>query len=108
VFVGIFFSSGHYFISDSFAQNSEESLGTSAVNTASIVLSIFVILIIPIIIILAILWGKGKLTGSQLKFSLIGLGVFFLVVFAVGFASVSTLSNEGNAGMAAEREEDEW
>jgi len=97
---------GNYAILDSFAQNSEESLGTSMFNVSSIIATAFLVLIIPIIIFLLIMLKKGKLTKSELKFSLIGMGVFFLALMIVGISSFSFLSDEEKVIRTAEIEEE--
>lgn len=104
--VCIVFSSGQYFILNSFAQSSEESIGKAIMNSTSILFVIFVILIIPAIIIVGILWGKKKLTSKQLKFIFLGMVVFVPALIVVGLVSSVFQSDEEKAARDAEWEQD--
>jgi len=101
------FSLGHFFILDSFAQSSEESLGFSVLNVTSYILTAFIVLVIPILIILSVLKIKGKLTSSIFKKILAGIGLFFLGLIILAITSSTFMSDEEKAERAAEREERE-
>jgi hypothetical protein len=103
ILIGILISS-QYFISDSFAQNSEESIGTTLFNATTIMFVSFVILLIPAIIIVVILWAKKKLTGRQLKFIFLGMVVFIPVLLVVAGISLEFQSDEEKAEREAEIE----
>jgi hypothetical protein len=64
--------------------------------------------IIPILIILAILWKKKKLRGSQLKFIFVGIGVLVLFAFSIGITSSSFFSDEEKAQQEEDRKQAEW
>ena len=91
------FSLGHYFILDSFAQSSEESLGFSVWTITTYILGSIVILIIPTLIILLVLKRKEKLTSPTFKKILKGIGLLFLGAFVLGIAGAMSMSDEENA-----------
>jgi len=88
----IFLSS--FVVFDSFAQSSEESLGLSTLNITSYILTAFILLIIPILIILLVLKRKEKLTSSTFKKILKGIGLSFLGLVILAIAGGMSLSDE--------------
>jgi len=91
----IFLSS--FVVFDSFAQNSEESLGGSVVNITSYIAAAIVMVIIPILIILLVLKRKGKLTSPTFKKILAGIGLLFLGLFILSVAGSMSITDEEKA-----------
>jgi len=103
-----FFVFGSYFISDTFAQSSEESLGSVVTNAASFGIAIFVFIGIPVLIItLIVLKIKRKLTTKISKKILLGIGVYLVGFLILGVASSFFLSDEEKAERDALREVNE-
>jgi len=106
--VCIVFSSGHYFISDSFAQGIEKSLGASIGELTATLGTAFIMLIIPVsIAFVIILKMVKKLTSSRIKKYFAGAGLLFLGLLIVSVASNSFLSDEEKSAQEAGRIADE-
>jgi hypothetical protein len=100
-----FFAIGHYFVLDSFAQGSEESLGSAIEYAASVVIADGIIFGIPALVILLIfLKIKGRLTMSLFKKITIGTGLFFLVAIVFGIGAGFLLLEEEKTQLETERQ----
>ena len=73
---------------------SEESLGLSVRNVISYLLVFFIVFIIPALIILAVIKGKGRLASLTLKKTLGGTGLLFLVLVVIGVAGSMSMTDE--------------
>jgi len=93
--VCIVFISGQYFISDSFAQGIEKSLGSSVGDLMVTILGAYVLMIIPVsIAFVVVLKMEKKLTSSRIKTYFAGAGLLFLGLIIVLLASNSFISDE--------------
>jgi len=91
-----------------FAQSSEESIGSVGLYAASLGMTIFIVIGIPVLIIsLIVLKKKGRLTNKITKKILLGAGVLFVGMIIFGVTSTFFQSDEELAEREAERIADE-